>query len=208
MHHGRRGEAFVAAGLGDVVGRRGDGAGLRARDQHGDEGLFEVVTRFLAGDELRAPSLDLGPVERFAAQAAQSDIDERGNGSAGEAFHQRAGVAVAFLAIDGMQRPVRRGQPVEQESGASEKQEVGVDDELPARGPEMRVREFADVRIVAPPLAQHGKLGLGQQGLEPLANGGSRPKATSSILNFERLMPMTALILRSCFLPSSFLNCS
>src|ERR1035437_642565 len=99
MHHRTGRATFGPVWFGQVVRRRGHRTWLDAGNEHRDERLFEVIARFLAGDELGAPGLNLSPVERFALQSAQPDIHERRDRSAREAGHQGPGITVTLRAI-------------------------------------------------------------------------------------------------------------
>lgn len=83
MVHDRR--AVISLGRerkGDIISSRGDGA-RTAGDEHGNEGLFEVVVSARGGDEFAAEKFDATPIDRFRAEAREADVNEVGHGSPG-----------------------------------------------------------------------------------------------------------------------------
>jgi len=164
-HHGTAVVRFGKKRARDVV--RGGGDRARASGhEHGDERLLEIVVRAFGADERAAPGFDLFPIELGAFQTAETDVDQLGKRGIGELFEFRTAVAIGGFAIDCVKGVRGRCQPVEEEGGRAEKEEVGVDDELPARRGKMGVDELAEIRIVYPAFTEYWKTGYREVSIE------------------------------------------
>jgi hypothetical protein len=143
-------------GEGHVVGGGRDGAGA-AGEKHGDEGLFEKVVVALAGEKFTAPEFETLPVEIVGTEAAEADVDERGEGASGEFCEHVGRVAVGGFTVHGVQRAVGLSDPCEQEIGFPKKKKVGVQNEFPTGGTDVWVDKFSQVGIVEPAVAKAGE---------------------------------------------------
>ncbi len=161
----------------EVVAGWSDGT-VAAGEEDGDEGLFEVVVRAFAFDERAAEEFDFLPIEFGAVQAAEADVESVGERSGGERGEECVGVTVGALDVDGVKRAGRRVEPVSEKIGSAEEEEVGIEDEFPTGGAQMRVGEFADVGIFFPAIAKNRETFAGKKCVETGDGFGAGDKAS------------------------------
>lgn len=87
-------------------------------------------------------------------------------------MHEGEIVAVGGCGIHGVERLVRGVEPGEQAVRSAEEEEIGVDDQLPAGGTEVRVDEFANIGVAGPPVMDKWILGGREMAGEVGGGGG------------------------------------